>query len=291
MEIAQENVGDWDQAEAQIRASGFAFEETFRHGYAIRIRNMNVSLRTPVSGPIHRYDNTGSVLSILITNTFDSALFGSPLGHSEAESDVSTFMVGHLMGVRSESNSTDLREFEKQTLAALEGTILEFQQLLETGPDESQVQQFLEKNPIILAPNCVRVLPRLKLANQFVTDFVIEFPEQQYVLVEIEAPHHKLYTRDRNPTAAFTHAEKQVMDWREWINETPDYARKVLPGISEPECWVIIGRRPLEKVERKYLERKQRMFHRIRLLTYDDLIDASVRLLENLRNHNELQSG
>ncbi len=45
------------------------------------------------------------------------------------------------------------------------------------------------------------MFPKLKLGDDYITDFVLELGDQQYVLVEIEAPKRMLYTKSGNPAS------------------------------------------------------------------------------------------
>ncbi len=52
--------------------------------------------------------------------------------------------------------------------------------------------------------------PKLALGAKYVTDFVIELPQQQYILVEIEKQAHFLFTKRGRVTAKVTDAQQQV---------------------------------------------------------------------------------
>ena len=127
--------------------------------------------------------------------------------------------------------------------------------------------------------------PKFKLGDDYITDFVIELGDQQYVLVEIEAATRPLYTKTGNPSRELAHAVQQVEDWLNLIETAAPYIPTKLPGISDPNCWVIIGRRLHDqRLEAKW-SRKQRSHAKagIMLMTYDDVLDKAKRQLANLR--------
>jgi hypothetical protein len=169
-------------------------------------------------------------------------------------------------------------------LELLQTMIKGFSALVESDPREGDIQCYLTENWMLLAPTAVKVIPKVKLGSEYEVDFVVGLADQQYILVEIERPEHKLFTQRGDPSAELSHAQRQVEDWRQWIHENIAYARTIMPGINEPHCWVIIGRRS-HMVERdeKALARRNAELHHITILTYDDLLDVARRHLDNLR--------
>lgn len=127
-------------------------------------------------------------------------------------------------------------------------------------------------------------MPKVALGSEFVTDFVIERSDAEYVLVELEPPTMPLYTKGGDPSARLNHAEKQVEDWREWISENIAYARQNLPGIQEPSGVVIMGRkRDMTRKNEKALRRRNRDRSAVTVWTYDDMLERLRRFIRNLR--------
>ena len=77
---------------------------------------------------------------------------------------------------------------------------------------------------------------------EFVTDFVLRRLDNEYVLVEIEKPHDKLFGRGSDFSSKFTHAFGQILGFQEWVDENPAYARKFMPGIPPPRGLPVLGR-------------------------------------------------
>lgn len=166
----------------------------------------------------------------------------------------------------------------------LEQIITAFEELIISEPAEEECQRFLRDNPVLLSPIAHAVIPKVRLGSDFTTDFVIQLDKRSYILVELERPSHRLFTRDGNPTSELTHAQRQVEDWRQWVAENLHYARHSMPDILEPECWVIIGRHSsLDETTIRSLSRKNEELHRIRIKTYDDLLDTAKRHVRNLQ--------
>ena len=208
--------------------------------------------------------------------------WGEELGRAQAKSDVLTFANAHLMGLR----QGELQETRDRVIIELEAAIREFRSLLDAEPDEEKVQLYLsiDRNKILLEPSALSITPKIKLGSEYVTDFVIELSQRQYILVEIEKPEHTLFTKQGRVTAKVTDAQQQVEDWINWIRDYPPYAQNSMPGVSEPQGWVILGRREsLSESDRRTLAGRNANHQRISIMTFDDLLDRAKQHLENLR--------
>jgi len=204
---------------------------------------------------------------------------------AQAELDVQTFISARAMGLE-QGNPEETRD---RSIAALEAAIDEFDRVLEVhANDEKMIQYFLDtdRNRILLEPSLIPPLRKEVWIGNNKADFVVELPPgERYLLVEIERPIHKLFTGKDRVTAEVTHAQQQVEDWMNRISEHPHEAREKLPGIREPQGWVVIGRRSsMTENQQKVLERKNARLQNITIMTYDDLLDRARQRLENLRS-------
>ncbi len=259
--------------------SGGGFEWDFPPGSDLGIRVAGIAMYegTDTSGPLH-WKTPWETMEV--NSRVSSIQWNEELARSQARNDVLTYVTGHLLHLSKETKPPEI-------FAKLESVIDEFGTLLRSGPKEEVVQRYLTANPGLLSQSAVDIKPKVALGKEHETDFVIEQNEQDYILIEIERPDFPLFTRRGDPTARLTHAQRQVEDWLDWISDNKDYAqRHVLPGISEPEGWVIIGLRSrMDKKSKKALSRKNRELHRIKILTFDDLISTAKSYLSNLRSY------
>lgn len=192
-----------------------------------------------------------------------------------ANQDVAQMLASRLM---------NLPKDEARTVGArLQEAVQEFEALLDSDPAEEVVQQFLSEHPVLVDPTALSVRPKVRLGSEHITDFVVEVSQGEYELVEIEPPGMALYTKQGDPTARLSHAQRQVEDWRLWVSENIAYARTLLPDISEPRVRVIMGRRSMltPQTERS-LRRKNQELHRIYIETFDDLMNRAKRTAANL---------
>jgi hypothetical protein len=213
---------------------------------------------------------------IVITRRIDEARWSRDVAREKARNDVATFVVAHLLQVKEQRRET--------ILDALQAAIDGFEKLLAADPQEEAIQRYLTERPVLLEPTAAKVTPKIKLGTEYVTDFVIELASQQYVLVEIEVASKKLFTKAGFASAHLAQSQGQVEDWRQWVHDHVAYARTTLPGIDDPNCWVILGRRrDLNERGVRALARKNKELPYITIQTYDDLVDKARRHLTNLQ--------
>lgn len=204
-----------------------------------------------------------------------SSRWGDTYARMLAVNDVLTFVAAHLMQIRDDQPPIVVNKLKE--------IIEKFEDLLNKAKYEEDLQKFLSTHPVILSPTALKVLSKHELGSEYIPDFVICEIENEYIFVEIEAPSKKLFNKNGDPSAFLTHAQRQVEDWREWIQENITYARNNLPGITDPNCWIIIGRdTALLPRDRKALDRKNKELPHITILTFDDLLKKARCHLDNL---------
>ncbi len=163
----------------------------------------------------------------------------------------------------------------------------EFEGLLDKpGVHEEEIKQFLksEASRFIFGLDTLRLHTEHELGAEFQADFVLEYPDARYVMVEIENPNRRLYTKQGQPAADLAHARQQVEDWQQWVEENNAYAQKRLPRCLSPEGLVIIGRRAsLTAADQTRLARSNiNTRGRFTIRTYDDLLESARAVVANL---------
>ncbi len=165
------------------------------------------------------------------------------------------------------------------------GLVEDFGRVLAAAITEEELQKFLAANPSFLEPAYVRVWPKLALGN-CVTDFVFQRAIGDYLLVELEHPAKKLFTKAGVQAAALTQAIDQILDWRRYIEDNlPTVQRELgLTGITpNPKSMIVIGRSSdLDEGNRRKLATLAGGWPNLRIITYDDLRVETVQRLENI---------
>lgn len=196
--------------------------------------------------------------------------------------------VGRFVSITRELLALPISVPKEAVLERYEKVLNDYNEALASSVTEDDLQRFLTRNPIILAPNAELVLPKYNIDSQYIPDFVIKHGDG-YVLVEIESPTERLYVqssgRQRAESAALRRGILQTEDWQRWIRDNPSAARERLPSISSPEAWVIIGRRTSLDTDdlRRLQEANETSRGKRRVMTYDDLLESGRVYLANLR--------
>jgi len=221
------------------------------------------------------------------THALDEKLHDEEKAREDATRDVLLSVNAFVMDL----TRMPLDQQQSRVLTEFEAAVDQYEELIASDPEEWRVQMFLglRRNRLLLDPTVRAVTPEVKLGDEYRVDFVLELPQERHVLVEIERPRDRLYTKDGDPADRHKHGQQQIMDWIEWLDENKDYARKNIPSlrtVKEPEYWLIVGlRRNTSEQHQRALTRKNAEMHRIKTMTFDDLLDQARQHLDNLRGH------
>lgn len=180
------------------------------------------------------------------------------------------------------SSSTDSGQ---KAIQAFDSLLAEFEGLLGTANREEEVQSFLKSHPELFG--AVQVIPKQKLADDFVTDFVLLNPLPQgpeYTLVEIESPSKNLFTKAGVQHSDLTQAKDQILNWRVWLNSNQAYLQKKLEHFATPRFLIVIGRdQDLTCENREKLRSMNGASTDETIRTYDDLLSMGKALLAVFR--------
>lgn len=163
--------------------------------------------------------------------------------------------------------------------------------LLETNPDEAEVHNFLKENPQFLIQVLATGHDRYQISKprfgaEHIPDFLVAEMSSigiEWHLVEIESPKSPVERKDGLATQELNHAIAQIRDWRTWLMNNTDYARRSkeqgglgLVGIDpRASGLIIIGRR--KNYSCRYNEFRRTMIDRERIVihSYDWLLDVA----------------
>jgi hypothetical protein len=168
--------------------------------------------------------------------------------------------------------------------AELIGIFMRLADLLHADPDEAQLHRFLKQHALAIDAYGTSLRSELWLRKQYRVDLVLRTSEstRRLVLIELERAGARLLTRAHRPTAKLTHATQQVEDWLRWWDENPQLIPSPFEGSVRPDGWVIMGRSlSLNQEDRRRLA-SLNANRRVKVLTYDDLLDQLQALIEGL---------
>jgi hypothetical protein len=180
------------------------------------------------------------------------------------------------------------REDKENIIQVLKEKLQEFELLLEKAEVEEDIQKFLNENPLLIQPHSKKI-PKQKLGEDWVTDFVlINILDQghKYTFIEIEKSDMPILTKNNEFPSKFKHAEKQILDWDNWLQNHLNYIKSKLKGFEYPPEYLIIGGRSKNMTENKkqYIKAFNRK-NDITFLTYDDVLKRAEEFIKNLENN------
>ncbi|MBR8071297.1 DUF4263 domain-containing protein [Burkholderia cenocepacia] len=197
-----------------------------------------------------------------------------------------------------------LRDFFSNWDAVDESDVGALRAALDSAEREEDIQQFLQANPKYLIQHLGGghgrwIIPKQRLGAEHVTDFMIGERDSmgfRWQAVELESPLAKMFTKAGNPSAALTHAIRQIQDWRMWLAANQNYAARDRGedglGLTEihPDVagMIIMGRRATESEETRRLRRQMGRDARIEIHTFDYFLDALIGRVNSLREHRQM---
>jgi Domain of unknown function (DUF4263) len=171
-------------------------------------------------------------------------------------------------------------------LAVGEPVLREFESLIAEHPDdEPEFQKFLTTHPQLLDPMAIQVWPQPNLLGSRYPDFVVRRADNSYLVVEIECP-AKSVIRGGQASAAVTHAEQQVTDYRDYLMRRHQDAIQHFPDFNDPDCLVVTGlERELDENQIAILRHLNRHRVRLRIVGFDWLVDRARNIANNITRH------
>jgi hypothetical protein len=148
------------------------------------------------------------------------------------------------------------------------------------------LQKFLKDNPFIIKPNA-GIVPKQKLGDDFVTDFVLWNVLDQgptYTFVELEKASHHILNRDGTLTSAVQKAISQTVDWEVWLQDNQDYLKRKLPRLETPQNLIVIGRtKDMDEQQRAKLRGYNHLYRNTTIWSYDDLVAQGREFIESAK--------
>ena len=166
----------------------------------------------------------------------------------------------------------------------------DFRELLESEPIEEMLHQFLASHTFVLRDlgyGVKRVFSKPAFGSDFKADFALAGWGNYLVwtFVEIEASHHKLFTKNGLLSQGLNKAIEQVNSWWVWMYDYAEYAKDHFDALSgDKTAAIVIGRRKsLNETDTKRLQHLNatQLGGRLRIMTYDSLLDHVEPLSQN----------
>jgi hypothetical protein len=220
--------------------------------------------------------------------------YGQPVSDDVAELNMTLTNAVPRSEVVSDDSLQAARPVPVASRTALEAqmnTCRALRSLLDTEPTENSIQRFFERNPILFYRfSPARILAQAAVLTKYRTDFVLLSENKELYLIELEAPTMRLITSSGQPSASYTHAFQQVLDWLlEFEEQYSACLRgfKLLPSDVISIRGVVIGGRDSGYSDDDLKKAKAVRHDRITFQTYDDVL----RSMEAITRAMSAQSG
>ncbi|HKZ45383.1 MAG TPA: Shedu anti-phage system protein SduA domain-containing protein [archaeon] len=132
-----------------------------------------------------------------------------------------------------------------------------------------------------------KIFPKKSFGGEGFPDFIAVLHDLTHILVEIEKPTDKMYTKRGHPSAKFSLAEQQIRDYLQWANEEKEFLRKRgLPDISveNTKGLLIIGmKKNLSIKEKERLAQQNFSSRSHEIKTFDDILMENEKVIANIR--------
>jgi len=132
-----------------------------------------------------------------------------------------------------------------------------------------------------------QVFSKLELSEKLIPDFIIKTATGSYVIVELEAPRARLFTRQRHlPESRELRAARAQMErYLSFVKNNVLYLRQRFPELSVERLQglIIIGLSSnMTNEEKERLKQLNYLFKEYQIITYDELVSRMKNFLENL---------
>jgi hypothetical protein len=148
---------------------------------------------------------------------------------------------------------------------------------------EEEILKFLLNHPFILSLDVEQLLYKPKLSEEYIPDFIIKTSKRKFLVVEVEHPQARLFTKRMDETKEFRKARTQMERYLSFIRNNILYLRTKYPELSvENLQGVIVIGSTLTEEEKQRLNQLNYTLKDYQVKTFDELAEVLVTFLKNL---------
>ena len=190
---------------------------------------------------------------------------------------------------RARERASELKDFWVEHEGVPNEDIDAFRSLMREASKEEEIQQFFKKRPSLLLESTLGhrgcfCIPNQKLGTSYVADFLIALVDSMgfwWYGVELENPRAQIFNKRGDPTKELTHAMRQIREWRIWLTDNIDVAKRprakgghsLIDITPDLPSFILIGRRKDQKYHNPQLRRQMIKENKIAIHHYDWLLD------------------
>jgi hypothetical protein len=237
--------------------------------------------------------STGAALSVAINSLLETEAMLASVVHYGGKEFLSLEPILSNIKDANKKIGEEIHTFiskNKDKLDAYHTKIEAYRNLINKGAAEPDFQKFFEENPVFFHTRKMETFPKKSFAGENFPDFVLVLDDGSCILVEIEAPRMKLYTKKGDPTAELGHAEEQIREYLRFAKEEKDFLRKrglKKLTVENVTGLVVIGS-SLSQEEKSKLDVLNSMVRgNYEVKTFDRILEENEWTLANMREMTE----
>jgi hypothetical protein len=206
-----------------------------------------------------------------IIGTNDAEFFSETVARHHAAQDVQRYLV---------------RLIPKIPISLLMESIKYYNQLIRKKEvREEELLKFFKNHPFVLSLDVEQPLYKPPLSEKHIPDFIIKTSKKKFLIVEVEHPQARLFTKQMDETKELRKARNQMEEYLSFIRNNILYLRMKDPELTVENLQglIVIGLGDiLTEKERQRLNQLNYTLKDYQIKTFDELAGVLITFLKNL---------
>jgi hypothetical protein len=241
-------------------------------GWFVKVKNGDVKLiNTGIACRIDGKDILKKIKFLWIIGTNNAEFFSENVAKHHATQDVQRYLA---------------RFIPRIPISLLMESIDYYNQLVHKKElTEEEVLKFLLNHPFMLSLDIEQLLYKPKLSEKYIPDFIIKTSKKKFLVVEVEHPQDRLFTKQMDETKELRKARTQMEEYLSFIRNNILYLRLKHPELSVENLQglIVIGLdSTLTEEEKRRLSQLNYTLKDYQVKTFDELAEVLVTFLKNL---------
>jgi hypothetical protein len=241
-------------------------------GWFVRVRSGDVKLiNISIACRVDNKDILKEIKFLWIIGTNNVEFFSETVARHHAIQDIQRYLA---------------RLIPKIPISLLVKSIEYYHQLIHKKEvTEEEVLKFFLNHPFILSLDAEQTLYKPRLSEKYIPDFIIKTSKKKFLIVEVEHPQTRLFTKKMDETKELRKARTQMEEYLSFIRNNILYLRSKYPELSveNVQGLIVIGLGDvLTGKERQRLNQLNYTFKDYQVKTFNELSETLTIFLKNL---------
>jgi hypothetical protein len=241
-------------------------------GWFVRVKSGDVKLiDIGIACRINDKDILKKIKFLWIIGTNNAEFFSENVAKHHATQDVQRYLT---------------RLIPKIPISLLMESIEYYKQLVHKKEiTEEDVLKFLLNHPFMISLDIEQLLYKPKLSEKYMPDFIIKTSKKKFLVVEVEHPQTRLFTKQMDETKELRKARTQMENYLSFIRNNILYLKLKYPELSVENLQglIVIGLdSTLTGEEKQRLSQLNYTLKDYQIKTFDELAEVLITFLKNL---------